>query len=30
MRAEYTTLCGRDHTSFRSFYYPVKVRRKKN
>lgn len=25
MRAEYSTLCGRDHTSFRSFYYPVKV-----
>ncbi|CAF0837902.1 unnamed protein product [Brachionus calyciflorus] len=24
MRTECTTLCGRDHTSFRSFYYPVK------
>lgn len=29
MRAEYSTLCGRDHTSFRSFYYPVKVRSSK-
>ena len=25
MRTEYTTLCGRDHTSFRSYYYPVKA-----
>ena len=25
LRTEYTTLCGRDHTTFRSFYYPVKV-----
>jgi splicing factor 3B subunit 3 len=24
MRTEYTTLCGRDHTAYRSFYYPVK------
>ncbi len=24
MRTEYTTLCGRDHTGFRSYYYPVK------
>ena len=25
MRTEYTTLCGRDHTTFRSYYYPVKA-----
>ena len=24
MRTELSTLCGRDHTSFRSYYYPIK------
>ncbi|KAL7677689.1 hypothetical protein ACOME3_003928, partial [Neoechinorhynchus agilis] len=24
MRIEYQTLCGRDHTTFRSYYFPVK------
>jgi splicing factor 3B subunit 3 len=26
MRSENPPLCGRDHLSFRSYYYPVKVR----
>jgi hypothetical protein len=30
MRAEYQTLVGRDHLAFRSYYYPVKVRKKKD
>lgn len=25
MRSEHPPLCGRDHLSFRSYYYPVKV-----
>jgi splicing factor 3B subunit 3 len=25
LRTEYTSLCGRDHASFRSYYYPIKV-----
>lgn len=25
MRSENSPLCGRDHLSFRSYYYPVKV-----
>lgn len=25
MRTEYSTLCGRDHTSFRSYYFPIKA-----
>lgn len=25
MRTEHPPLCGRDHLSFRSYYYPVKV-----
>jgi splicing factor 3B subunit 3 len=25
MRTEHSTLCGRDHTAYRSFYYPVKA-----
>lgn len=26
MRSEFPPLCGRDHLSFRSYYFPVKVR----
>lgn len=26
MRSEHSPLCGRDHLSFRSYYYPLKVR----
>lgn len=26
MRSENSPLCGRDHLSFRSYYYPVKVK----
>lgn len=25
MRSEFPPLCGRDHLSFRSYYFPVKV-----
>ncbi len=27
MRAEHQTLVGRDHLAFRSYYYPVKVKK---
>lgn len=26
MRSEFPPMCGRDHLSFRSYYFPVKVR----
>lgn len=25
IRKEYSSFCGRDHSSFRSYYYPLKV-----